>query len=277
MKLKDQTTSIKQRLSNLAQKKNLSYQIVATNFLLERLLARLITDKKLFNSLVFKGGYVGLRIYNSNRYTIDLDALLVKSNIQSALEQTRLAAEKDLSDAVWFCFEKQIDLQTQGEYGGIRQVFRAGIGQVLTNIKRAQIIHFDLGIGDPVTPKPIKKSTPELIGKNDLSWFVYPIETMIAEKIHALVDRGENNSRSKDIFDLAYFLPKADGATLKKALHASFEYRKTTLPNNLIEFLREIDLSLLKSGWPSIASGIKNAPSCEEAYQSFIDELQKFF
>ena len=53
-----------------------------------------------------------------------------------------------MNDGVWFRFEGQIDLATQGEYGGIRHSYRAGIGEVLKNLKKAQVINFDLGIGD---------------------------------------------------------------------------------------------------------------------------------
>lgn len=277
MNLKNQAASIKQKLSNLAKTHNLSYPNVAMTFLLERLVARITSDKALYEALVFKGGYVGLRIYESTRYTIDLDAILVKSNLRNTLEAVRKTTEKDIDDAVWFKFEKEIDLKSQGEYGGFRQVYRVGIGEIPKNLKRAQLIHFDLGIGDPVTPHPIKSKTPELIGQNELSWFVYPIETIIAEKIHALIDRGEHNSRSKDIFDLSCFLPRAEKENLINALAACFKYRKTQLPKDLVGHLKTIELGLLKRGWPSAVSGIKETPNFEETYQKFLEELQKFF
>jgi hypothetical protein len=106
--------------------------------LIERLVARLVADKKLCQHLVFKGGFVGLRVYGSPRYTIDLDALLVRANIDSTLERVKKRAEMDSGDSTWFRFESQTILTTQGEYGGIRQVYRVGIREILSNIKRAQ-------------------------------------------------------------------------------------------------------------------------------------------
>ena len=73
----DQVKSIKQRLVNLSDKLEVSYQAIATSFLIERLAVRLISNKRIANSLVFKGGYVGLRIYQSSRFTMDLDALFI--------------------------------------------------------------------------------------------------------------------------------------------------------------------------------------------------------
>ena len=275
MKLKDQAKSIRQKLSNLSQKQGVSYQYIATSFLLERLVAHIVSDNKLYKSIVFKGGYVALRIYKSNRYTIDLDALLLKHHIRETLEQVRKAAEKDIGDAVWFRLEKEINLKTQGEYGGIRQVFRGGIGEIPKNITRAQVIHFDLGTGDSIIPQPVKANMPELIGEQELNWVVYSIETMIAEKIHVLVDRGEGSSRSKDIFDLVHFLPKANKPLLNKALKACFNYRDTKLPENLADFISRIDVTLLKKGWASAVSGMKQTPVFEDSFKNLIKELKK--
>ena len=144
MKKEDQAKSIAAKLSNISRTAGINYQSISTTFLLERLLARLVADGKLAKSLVFKGGYVGLRVYNSNRYTVDLDALLVKADIPSILKQTAKAIEIDAGDGAWFVLESQIDLKTQGEYGGVRQVYRSGIGDIPIDVKRAQIINFDL-------------------------------------------------------------------------------------------------------------------------------------
>ena len=276
MNKKDQAQSIAMKLSNLARAENTTYQNIATEFLIERLLARITSNQKLYNSLVFKGGYVGLRVYHSPRYTIDLDALLVKSNIPETLSLVKEIAHTDIEDGAWFQFEKEIDLKTQGEYGGKRLVFRSGIGEIMKDLKRAQIVEFDLGIGDPVTPAPIALESKELLGENKISWQVYPIETMIAEKLHALVDRGSDNSRSKDIFDLYQFLPKATSSNLQIALEACFQYRKTDLPSSLTSYLTKIDLSLIKKGWPNAVAGIKGAPSCEEAFADVVEAIKKF-
>jgi hypothetical protein len=190
------------------------------------------------------------------------------------LKRIKQCAAVDFNDGTWFHFEKEVDLKTQGEYGGIRLEFRAGIGEALKDLRRAQIIQLDLGIGDPVVPAPIYSKMPELLGNTQISWNVYPIETMIAEKLHALIDRGSDNSRSKDIFDLYLFLPKVNSTQLDKAIRACFEYRKTSVPKNMVDELKRIDLALIKKGWFSAIAGIPNAPSCDDCFNSMIKELQ---
>ena len=273
----DQAKSISTKLSKISQSKGLNYQNISTTFLLERLLARLISNPQLAKALVFKGGYVGLRVYNSARYTIDLDALLIKSNVQETMKQTAKAIEADLSDGAWFVLESQLDLKTQGEYGGIRQIFRAGIGEKLKDIKRAQVINFDLGIGDPVTPGPVHIKTEELIGNGELSWQVYPVETIVAEKLQTVIVRGHDNSRAKDIFDLYYYLPKVDGPILTEALKKCFEFRETPMPSSLIKVLSDMDQTMLKRGWKSAMLSLQNPPTFEEAFESVLRDLVKIF
>jgi len=277
MSKQDQAKSIAAKLSTLSKSKNIPYQNIATVFLLERLLARLLVNPMLAKSLVFKGGYVGLRVYNSLRHTMDLDALLMKADIPKTLKQTVKAIETDIDDGVWFLFESQIDLQTQGEYGGIRQIFRAGIGELPKDKKRTQIVNFDIGIGDPVTPGPIAAQTSEIIGESNLSWQVYPIETIAAEKLQTLLERGGGNSRSKDVFDLYFYLPKVDSKKFRTAVEKCFEFRETEMPSNPSLFLSQINPSLLKQGWKSATASLKKSPDFKEAFDGILRELNRLF
>ncbi len=280
MSTKAKGTSVTQKLLALKEKAGVPFANIATAFLIERLVARLIADKDLRKSLVFKGGFVSMKVYESLRYTIDLDALLLKENIKGTLVQTKKAAEVDLDDGVWFKFEEQVDLQTQGEYGGFRQAYRAGIGPVLKNLKKAQIVNFDLGIGDPVTPGPTKATTATLLSNEELSWSVYPVETMIAEKLHALISLGAANSRSKDVYDLSIFLPKADPKVLASALKKTFAFRSTELPMNVAGAISSLDTKALERGWKSAVSTIQDAQefgNCFSLVVSLLEQIQKRF
>lgn len=277
MTTKQKGESIKAKLTSLRAKRGgVTFYNISTAFLIERLVVRLIADPKLRDKLVFKGGFVCLRVYDSPRYTFDLDALLRSANIDDTLLLTKTAAESDIDDGVWFRFENQVDLTTQGEYGGIRQVFRAGIGPTLKDLTKAQIINFDLGIGDPITPKPHKAKTESFLSDEELSWLVYPIETIIAEKLHAVVDRGVSNSRSKDIHDLAFFLPSADRETLQTAIQKCFTYRKTDVPIKFSKVLKELDTAVLEKGWPSATSSIPNVETFKKTFARVVSLIETF-
>jgi predicted nucleotidyltransferase component of viral defense system len=275
MTTKSKGESIRQKLTALSTKLGVKYSNIETAFLIERLLARLMADKTLSNHLVFKGGFVGLKVYESPRYTVDLDALLIKANIESTLKLVKEKAEFDLNDGVWFRFEDQVELATQGEYGGIRHVYRTGIGEVLKNLKKAQVVQFDLGIGDPVTPGPQKIETASLLQDGSISWSVYPIETIIAEKLHALIAHGDQNSRSKDVHDLAIFLPKADSKILNDAIKRCFEFRETDLPASFSNTLKELNTGRLEKGWASAVSSLPNAPTFKSSFETLITQMSK--
>ena len=272
-KLQSQAQSISDRLSKIAKELKVPYRMVLTEFLLERLAVRLVADKTLSQCLVFKGGYVSLRVYNSPRYTVDLDALLTKGPLDKITTASKVAAEVDIGDGVWFRAERSFDLETQGEYGGHRIIFRSGLGEILPELKRAQIVNLDIGKGDPITPALREVKTPFLLGGGALSWQVYPIETTVAEKLHALIVRGSQSSRAKDIFDLVLLIPKCHNDTLKKALSETFRYRGESLPSDIAAQVQKIDRNLLGKGWKSAVGEIRDVASFDETYANLVQLL----
>ncbi|MFH1728753.1 MAG: nucleotidyl transferase AbiEii/AbiGii toxin family protein [Pseudomonadota bacterium] len=266
--------SVKARLSNIANNQNVPYHNIEMTFLLERMVARLIKNRKLAGKIIFKGGYVGLRVYNSPRYTIDIDAIINNLNIKNISSLIIKVIEADIDDGVWYKYEKESDLVTSGECGGIRFYFRSGIGEIPKNIKIAKNIHFDIGTGDIVVPAPKKIETKSILGEESLSWLVYTIESTCAEKIHALFARSYDNSRSKDIFDLYYFLPKCNLNVLNQAIAATFKARNDILPENLSSILKDIDVELLKLGWKSAIAGLKDDLDFDLTFRGIIDYFE---
>jgi predicted nucleotidyltransferase component of viral defense system len=131
-----------------------------------------------------------------------------------------------------------------------------------------------LGIGDPVTPAPASAKTPALLSGEEITWSVYPIETIIAEKLHAVVARGDANSRSKDIYDLRNFLPKANSDTLRAALMNCFAYRKTEIPESFANVLKSLNTATLEKGWINAMVSIPNAPKFEEVFNDLISMFE---
>lgn len=242
-------------------------------FLLERAAARMLLDSLLQQHLIFKGGYVALRVYDSPRFTSDLDAVIKGLPPEEAIQRIRTALGSDLGDGAWFSWDREDTLQTQGEYGGRRLRFRAGIGDQPAKIKNALIVGVDLGIGDPVTPAAYQAQTFYTIGEGSLSWQVYPVETMLAEKIHALVMLGDKNSRSKDVYDIDLFWQKAKIDDLRSALKATFAFRKDDIPVSFGQRVREIDPTMLKKGWASAVLSLKGRPQFEDVLESLISKL----
>jgi len=273
MSIKAKAMSIREKINNISKEQKVPYQNIEKSFLIERLLSRITSNANLFKKLIFKGGYVGLRVYDSKRYTVDLDAIVKNANLESTLSQIQDIVETEESDAVWFALEKTVDLQTQGEYGGTRQVYRAGIGEKLKNISKASVVHFDVGAGDPVIPISVK--TKSLLSNELISWQVYPIETIIAEKIHAFIARDGESSRAKDIYDLSFYLPKANKEKLIKSLNECFQFRETKKPESFAKKMSSFSFSLTKSGWPKAVSSLGHNVSFDKSLEVVLSSLKK--
>ncbi len=276
--LKALATSITARLSDIARKSQKPFQHILTEFLLERIAARLTSDSKIAKHVIFKGGYVGIKVHQSPRYTIDLDALAVGLALNKAAEYAKTAIENTaMDDGVWFVFDEFIDLKTQGEYGGSRLVFRAGIGEPIKNLQKARIINVDFATGNAVVPDPIETETPFILGKGHLSWKVYPAEATVSEKLHTMITLGDANSRSKDVFDINFLLPKCDAKLLREALSNTFKSRMDQLPNDLVGRLKNVDTAVLKRGWRGAIGGLSSEHEFDETFAQMITKLKTVF
>src|SRR5215210_5290390 len=96
-------------------------------------------------------------------------------------------------------------------------------------------IQVDIGFGDAVTPSAVLVDFPTLLGFPAPRLRAYPRETVVAEKVEAIVQLGIANSRMKDFFDVAMLadLFPFDGALLARAIRATFARRLTALPHGL--------------------------------------------
>jgi hypothetical protein len=102
-------------------------------------------------------------------------------------------------------------------------------------------LQVDVGFGDVVTPRARLIRFPTLLDFPAPRIRAYPRETVIAEKLQAIVVLGIANSRMKDFYDL-YVLARDfdyDGATLTAAIKATFKRRKTGIPHETPLALRE--------------------------------------
>jgi predicted nucleotidyltransferase component of viral defense system len=271
------TQSITAKIINISRRENASFDMIMVSFLLERAVARLIYERNLKEHLCFKGGYVALRAYGSSRFTKDVDALIMHTSKEDAVRKIRQAMELDLNDGVWFKYHGQLPIKGQTEEGGIRFQYRSGLGKIPVNAIKSQIIDLDIGWGDAVVPEPQVTTLKPLLGDQNLSWLVYPIETMIAEKLHCLIVLGSSSTRAKDVYDIWRFLPKASKSLLHEALKSTFAQRKGRLPNKSHEAIRNLELGLLRRGWQSAAGYIKDAPEFNEAIEqivSFLSEME---
>ncbi len=84
-----------------------------------------------------------------------------------------------------------------------------------------------------VTPGPERVQYPALLDFPAPELRAYPVQTVVAEKFHAMAVLGMQNSRMKDFYDLWALSRRFefDAEILSDAIAATFARRKTSLPD----------------------------------------------
>ena len=89
----------------------------------------------------------------------------------------------------------------------------------------------DIGFGDIVTPAPVHLDYPALLEHlPSANILAYSLETVVAEKFHAVIDLADQSSRMKDYYDLYQILNsrKLDTNVLQEAIIKTFANRHTS-------------------------------------------------
>jgi hypothetical protein len=159
------------------------------------------------------------------RSTRDIDFLAFESNDPEKMKKVVSAiCVIEMEDGIIFDLKSLTTdvIKEDAEYQGVRISF-------LGKLEKAEIpLQLDIAVGDTITPQAPDLSFPVILG-DSFSLKVYPKETVIAEKIQAMVALDMMNSRMKDFFDIWFLATffEFDGALLQKAVVATFENRKT--------------------------------------------------
>ena len=221
----DMATSVLARLKNKAKESGRSYQLCLQLFCQEEFLRRL-EKSRYANNLVLKGG---LFLYSltkfDSRVTVDVDFLL--RHIPNTPEQLKGILKEIISiqtgnDFVTFEIKDVTPIAITKKYAGIG-------ASIVAHIKNTRTpFSIDFGVGDVIVPKQEKRKIP-----TQLDDFIaptvstYSIETMVAEKIDAILSLMEFSSRMKDYYDIYYLANKFDfdGKVLNEALRKTFSNR----------------------------------------------------
>ncbi|MBX9187756.1 nucleotidyl transferase AbiEii/AbiGii toxin family protein [Bacteroides sp. K03] len=239
--IKNYGKSIRARLLNIAKQENIFFQTILTRYFQERLLYRM-SQTHYKNNFYLKGGAL-MYAYErfSARPTLDIDFLGADiSNDREKIVNVfkEICAVPCDEDGV--CFDlTRISAQNITEFKDYHGV-RLSISVTMDTI--AQVMTMDIGFGDVVTPGAIPLDYPILLKHlPTTNILAYSIETVIAEKMHAVVDLVDQSSRMKDYYDLYQILSASqyDAEVLKKAIKRTFENRHTEYMSDTMFFRAE--------------------------------------
>lgn len=270
-------------------------QELRIRYALERFLTRL-SRSEYRDNFVLKGGFLMGTIYNiGQRATKDLDTVV--KNLSAEQEEIRKAlqnvSELDLNDGVTFIVSEITRTQDQRRYSG----FRAKMIMHFNGEQSRVNFDLDIGVGDVITPAAsnmdLKLTFNEARGENEpITILAYPLQSILAEKLETVLEKGIINSRMKDFYDLRLMLsdpnrPKIDlcyaafentwmfrhGSVIDEELFEDWLFVIEDVENN--ETVNQVF-------WPNYVKDRKYAQDIDfkqiaQQIKDFILELQQFY
>lgn len=228
----DLAASVRARLLQIAKAEQSDFNAVLVRFALERFLYRLGQSAHA-ERFVLKGAMLfNLWYAMPHRPTRDVDLLgFGASDLESIAQAFREMVAVRAEDGLVFDAASVVvdEIRKNAGYAGARVLVSAELARARCKVQ------VDVGFGDAVTPGPVDASYPVLLPDFPAPQLrTYPVYTVVAEKLHAMVLLGMTNTRVKDYLDLSVLLEREtlDPATLAEAVAATFARRGTALPTD---------------------------------------------
>ena len=231
----DVAASVLAKLKNKAKASGISYQQCLQLFFQEEFLRRLAGSKYAEN-FVLKGGLFIYTLTNfESRATVDVDFLMRGLNNDMARMDEIIAEILSVdtgNDFVTFKATKTEPIAVQRKYHGIST-------QITGYIKNVRVpFNVDIGIGDVIIPNAQRRNIQtQLDGYEKPEILTYSLESTIAEKYDAILQRFELTGRMKDFYDI-YYLSRTfdfDGLNLQTAIQETLQNRGTAYEKDSFE------------------------------------------
>lgn len=214
------------KLKSIVKKKalelNMKPQIALQNLMFEAFLKRLSYSEFASNFIVKGGVLVSSIVGLSNRSTTDLDTTLrnITMDSQKLVIIIKDIISIDCNDGINFNFISINEIRKDMFYNGYSLRLDGCYENIICNIS------IDITSGDSITPQPITYNYKCIFSDEVISIQSYNIESVLAEKIDAILSRDVSNTRAKDYYDV-YILSKQiiNFSILKDALLNTFRKR----------------------------------------------------
>ena len=236
----DKGASVIAKLKNKAKETGKPLQVHLQLFCQEEFLRKLSMSKYADN-FVLKGGLFIYTLTNfESRATIDVDFLMhrlpnsVEEIEKIILDILAVDTGTDFIELTAKAFET---ISPQRKYTGVSF-------QIIGKIKNTRTpFNVDLGVGDIIVPKAEKRVIPVQLDeftKPEIS--TYSLESTIAEKFDAMLQRLEMTSRMKDFYDIYYLsnMFDFDGRKLQEAIFETLQNRGTSYSRDSINQIAEL-------------------------------------
>ncbi len=224
---------------------------------------------------MLKGGFFIYTLTNfESRATVDVDFLMCGLNNDMARMDEiigEILAIPTGNDFVTFKATKSEPIAIQRKYHGIST-------QITGYIKNVRVpFNVSIGVGDVIVPKAQRRSIQtQLYGYTKPEILTYSLESTIAEKFDAILQRFELSGRMKDFYDV-YYLSRTfdfDGLKLQSAIQETLQNRRTVYEKD--SFQRILALAEDENMQVKWQYFLKTLGSPNQSFHEVILEIQTF-
>lgn len=240
-------------------------------YVLERFLYRLSISSHR-DRFVLKGGML-LAALGERRPTRDVDllALSVANDVDAVTSLVSEIVTVHVEDGVEFRPAGTTGrlIREQDVYAAVRVVMPATVATAEISLK------VDVNVGDPITPAAVEVAYPALLDE-PFTLVGYPLETVLAEKLVTMIDRGDTTTRDRDFADvwLLTHRHRVDAATLVAAVNATAQHRGVTLVP-IAEVLTTLATDR-RTGWRRYTERAGLAGNLPPTFAEVIDHVTAF-
>lgn len=236
----DRAASVLARLKNRAKENGISYQQCLQLFMQEEFLRKLSASRYKDN-LILKGGLFIYTLTNfESRATVDVDFMLRGlSNDMERMDEiiAEIIAIPTGNDYVTFKAHPAEPIAANRKYHGVST-------QITGYIKNVRVpFSIDIGVGDVIIPSAKERTIKTQLDDFDAPEIMtYSLESTIAEKLDAILQRFELTGRMKDFYDI-YYLSQTfdfDGLKLQTAIAETLQNRGTDYNADSFKRIKEL-------------------------------------
>ena len=266
---------VKDKLKNIAVKKNIEFNTLLRLYMYDRFIERLAVSKYRDNFILKGGFYLSTLFGLESRSTKDIDTAIKDINFtkENVEEMIKSIISIDINDGALINFVEISNIREEDQYGGFRVVLNVKVDTI------RETFQIDIATGDPITPKPIVYKYLPILGDRYINIWSYNIETVIAEKLETILRRAEANSRTRDYYDLYLIYTKGwnnvNFNDLHKAINKTFKKRNYT--GNIEEVIAILkDSEIIKNRWDSYKKKYEYAKNIDyDKIMQCIEEIVK--
>ena len=266
--------NVRKQLLKVARDMKRPSQELLQYYAMERFLYRLSVSRY-SDKFILKGGLL-FTVWNMGdfRATQDIDFLgLIRNEPNHIGKVCRQVCGINCNDGIVFEPETVSTsvIRPQNDYQGVQIKFKGRIDRSKVHMR------IDVGFADVVHPNPITFSFPTILEMPVPTLLGYTQESVVAEKVDAMLQLGELNSRMKDFYDVWFLSHRVpfEMVTLGDALQATLDRRGTELALEPIVFQSAFGTSRLKTEqWINFCR--QNRFSDVPEFVGLITRLKKF-